>query len=206
MNRIDIEKELDNSQAAILLLPNNEYDDVIVETTKQLSGKKICYVTLNKTYSAIKELLKINNVDAKNIIFIDGITRNVKNPPDTDDCHFVDSPVAVTELSKNLLILLKQNFDYLVFDSLTNLFAYQRENSVEYFIQTLVDILEERGCRGVFFALKGSKSNNYNQLLEISQSNIFREKENRPLEGANVFTSRMTEGIAIIDLADDESK
>ena len=204
MSRIEIEKELVDSQAAILLLPNSEYDDVIVEMIKQLSGKKICYVTLNKTYSALKELLKSNNVDVKNIIFIDGITRNVKNPADMDDCHFVDSPVTVAELSKNLSILLKRDFDYLVFDSLTNLFAYQGESSVEYFIQTLVNILEERGCRGLFFALKRSKSNNYNQLSEIIQSDIFRQKENRPLEGADVFTSRMTEGIAIIDMADDK--
>jgi hypothetical protein len=206
MNKLEIKKELDTSQAAILLVPNIEYDDVIVDMARQLAGKKICYVTLNKTYSALKELLKFNNVDMNNIIFIDGITRNVKNPADMDDCRFMDSQITVTELSKNLAALLKQDFDYLVFDSITDLFTYQRKSSVEYFIQTLVNILEERNCRGVFFALKGFKSSNYDQFLEINQSATLQQKENLPFGGSDLFISRMTEGIAIIDLADERPK
>lgn len=206
MSKIEIKKELDNNQAAILLVPNIEYDDVIVDMARQLSGKKICYVTLNKTYSAIKELLELNHVDVKNIIFIDGITKNVKNIADIDDCHFVDSPVKVTELSKNLSTLLKQDFDYLVFDSITNLFTYQAKSSVEYFVQTLVSMLEERNCRGVFFALKRSKSDIYSPIIEIKQSDIFQQREDLPSEGLDLFASRMSEGIALIDIADDRSK
>lgn len=206
MSKIEIKKELDNNQAAILLVPNIEYDDVIVDMARQLSGKKICYVTLNKTYSALKELLKLNNVDVKNIIFIDGITKNVKNTADIDDCRFVDSPVMMSELSKNLSMLLKQDFDYLVFDSLTNLFTYQGKSSVEYFVQTLISMLEERGCRGIFFALKGSKSGVYNPIIEIKQSDILQQREDLPSEGLDIFTSRMSEGIAVIDLADGRSK
>lgn len=206
MSKIEIKKELDNNQAAILLVPNIEYDDVIVDMARQLSGKKICYVTLNKTYSALKELLKFNNIDINNIIFIDGITKNVKNPADLDDCHFMDSQITVTELSKNLSNLLRQDFDYLVFDSITDLFTYQGKSSVEYFIQTLVNILEERNCRGVFFALKGFRSSNYDQFLEINQSTTIQQKENLPFGGSDIFISRMTEGIAIIDLAEDKSK
>ena len=206
MNKIEIKKELDNSQAAIVLVPNIEYDDVIVEMAKQLSGKKICYVTLNKTYDALKELLKFNNVDVKNIIFIDGITRNVKNSADIGDCHFVDSPVNVTELSKNLSALLKQDFDYLVFDSLTNLFTYQGKSSVEHFVQTLMNTLEERGCRGVFFALKKAKSDIYNPVIEIRKSDIFEQRDDLPSEGLDILDSRISEGIAIIDLMEDKPK
>jgi hypothetical protein len=206
MSKIEIKKELDNNQAAILLVPNIEYDDVIVDMARQLAGKKICYVTLNKTYSAIKELLELNHVDVKNIIFIDGITKNVKNIADMEDCHFVDSPVKVTELSKNLSTLLKQDFDYLFLDSITNLFTYQGKSSVEYFVQTLVGMLEERGCRGVFFALKGSKSDVYSPIIEIKQSDIFQQRENLPSAGLDIFTSRLSEGIAVIDIVDDESK
>ena len=205
MSNIKIKKEIDDNQATILLVPNIDYDDVIVDMARQLSGKKICYVTLNKTYSALKELLKLNNVDVKNIIFIDGITRNVKNPADMDDCHFVDSPVTVADLSKNLSTLLRQDFDYLVFDSLSNLFTYQKKNSVEYFVQTLVSMLEERGCRGVFFALKGPKSSAYSPVIEI-KPDILQQREDLPSEGLDIFTSRLSEGIAVIDLADDESK
>jgi hypothetical protein len=206
MSKLEIKKELDNNQAAILLVPNIEYDDVIVDMARQLAGKKICYVTLNKTYSALKELLKFNNVDMNNITFIDGITRNVKNPADMDDCCFMDSQITVADLSKNLAAVLRQDFDYLVFDSITDLFTYQRKSSVEYFIQTLVTILEERNCRGVFFALKGFKSSNYDQFLEINQSVTLQQKENLPFGGSDLFISRMTEGIAIIDLADDRPK
>ncbi len=206
MSKVEIKKELDASQAAILLVPNIEYDDLIVDMARQLAGKKICYVTLNKTYSALKELLKFNNVDMNNIVFIDGITRNVTNPADMDDCRFMDSQITVTDLSKNLATLLKQDFDYLVFDSITDLFTYQRKSSVEYFIQTLVNILEERNCRGVFFALKGFKSSNYDQFLEINQSATLQQKESLPFGGSDLFISRMTEGIAIIDLADEKPK
>lgn len=181
-------------------MPDINYNDIVTDVVKQLHDKKTCYVTLNKTYNALKELLKINNADRENIVFIDGITKNVKNPPDVDDCYFIDS-LTVTELSKNISALLKHDFDYLVFDSLTNLFAYQGKASVEYFIQTLVNILTEKNCKGVFFAVKESKSyDGYNPLMEIRQPSRSQEEKNLLLDRENMFTSRISDGMTIIDL------
>jgi len=207
MSKLEIKKELDNNQAAILILHSVNYNDVIVDVAKQLSDKKTCYVTFNKTYDALKELLKVNNVDTKNIVFIDGITKNVKDSADRDDCRFIDSTIAVTELTKNISELLKHDFHYLVFDSLTNLFIYRGGGAVEYFIQTLVNnILTERNCRGVFFALKESKAYVYNPLMEIKQPDASQQVKNPLLDWSDVFTSRLSDGMTIIDMGSNGSK
>ncbi len=94
-----------------------------------------------------------------------------------------------------------QEFDYLVFDSLTNLFIYHGEAPVEHFIQNLVDLLAERNCRGIFFALKESITVSSNSpLMEITQPRSFQTDRDPFSNEENIWTSRISDGMNIIDL------
>ena len=40
------------------------------------TSKKICYISLNKTYNAIEDMLKKEKIDVKKFFFIDTISRS----------------------------------------------------------------------------------------------------------------------------------
>ncbi len=197
---IDIKKEGENNPNTLLLVPGVKYDNMVINVVKQLNNKKTCYITLNKTYDALTELLKTKNIDTEKFVFMDGITKNVRNISNTNNCYFIDPPSNLSDLSRNIYELLKNRFDYIVFDSLSNLFAYQKENAIEYFIQNLINILEESNCRGVFFALKDFKPYLPSPLIKLDKLSLSQDEKRSLLEGSYMFTSRMTEGMTIFDV------
>jgi hypothetical protein len=135
MTELGILKKLATNQTVLILTPNINYNDVIIHTTQEISrdNRRICYISLNKTYGALKEHLSAHNINLANTIFIDGITKNVKDDVEnTDDCIYIDSPIVPAELLQTISALLTKHYDFLVFDSLTNLITYQKEPSVEY--------------------------------------------------------------------------
>ncbi|MBW2965937.1 hypothetical protein KY342_02420, partial [Candidatus Woesearchaeota archaeon] len=68
---MDIKKELSSNQTILLIIGSLEYNDEIIRTIKQLSGKKICYITLNKTHNSLREIFKKAKVNMENLVFID---------------------------------------------------------------------------------------------------------------------------------------
>ncbi|MFH1682590.1 MAG: hypothetical protein ABIA37_02220 [Candidatus Woesearchaeota archaeon] len=151
---MDIKKELSSNQTVLLLMPSTEYNENIVEVVKQLSGKSVCYVTLNKTFDSLKELFEKKKIDTKNIVFIDAISKTIKKvPSQTDRCYFCSSPGALTEISLAVSKFLKHNFEYLIFDSLTNLLIYQKKVPVAQFVSTLVNRIKDSKTKAVFYAL-----------------------------------------------------
>ena len=68
---MNVIKQLSENQVILVLVPSMQYNDTILEVTKSLSKKKVCYVTLNKTFDSLKEIFKKNNVTMDNVIFID---------------------------------------------------------------------------------------------------------------------------------------
>ncbi|MBW2988700.1 hypothetical protein KY358_00115 [Candidatus Woesearchaeota archaeon] len=152
---MDIIKELSESQACLLLMPGMEYNSLILETIRQLSKKKVCYVTLNKTYDSLKELFRKNRANLANIVFIDAISKTIKKVPDqVEGCYFCSSPAALTELSLAITKVIKHNFDYLIFDSLTNLLVYTKKAPVAQFLSGLINKIRDTKVKAVFYSLK----------------------------------------------------
>lgn len=166
---MDIRKELSKNQIMLLLIPGAEYNDITVDIAKQLSGENMCYVTLNKTYSAIDEHLRREKADTDKVIYIDCISRLISETPDhKDNCYFVDSPGAVEDISNILSKFLghKAAFfpnlgpltvEYFIFDSLTNLTIYESKAKVIKFFLNLVTKIRDGKTRAVFYALKSDE-------------------------------------------------
>ncbi|HLC47312.1 MAG TPA: hypothetical protein VJI75_06325 [Candidatus Nanoarchaeia archaeon] len=153
---MDIIKELKKNQTILLLVPDTDYSEVIIQISRQLAAKKnVCYVTLNKTFNSLKETLDKKRVKIKHIVWVDAISRTItERPPQTEGCYFVSSPSALTELSLTIDRFLKHHFDYLLFDSVTNLLIYQDKAPVARFLSTIVNKIKATDCKAIFFALK----------------------------------------------------
>ena len=169
---VDLTKELAENQTILLVVPSSKYGDILIDTARQLSKKPTSYVTLNKSFQSLRDLFEKNRVNVKNILFIDAITKTIKDVEDrTDQCYFVSSPGALTDLSLIISNFLHHNFDYLIFDSLSSLMIYQEKAVVQKFVLNLVNKIKESKTRAVFYALSTKEHEDF-----IKQCSLFVDK------------------------------
>lgn len=169
---IDIKKELETHRTILFQMTGKEYNDIVENTVKDLSGDSICYVTINKTYKALKENFEEAGINTDNIIFLDAISGSIKETPtDKENIKFVDSPSSFTDLSLAISDLLKGDAKYLIFDSITNLLTYRDKETVEKFLSNIVNKVRGSDTRAVFYALQTSS-----QEELISKTSMFVDK------------------------------
>jgi len=154
VNKINITEEIVEYQSTLINIPHGKYNDIVSLIPKQLSGKRICYITLNKTYESLIEIFENENVDMNSIVFIDAITKSVNKVENTNNCYFISSPQALTELSIAIDAFLTLNFDYIILDSITTLLIYQKaEEPVIRFLTNIVNKIKKYNCKGIFYIL-----------------------------------------------------
>jgi len=169
---MDIKKELSENQTILLIMDSAEYNSEIISIVKKLDGKNIAYVTLNKTKDSLVELFKKNKIKTGNIVFIDAISKTIKSVPEqSDGVYYVSSPGALTELSLVISKFVRHNFDYLIFDSLTNLLVYESKAPVGKFVSSLVNKIKESKTKAIFYALSVKE-----QESLIKESGMFVDK------------------------------
>jgi len=170
--KIDIKKELSENQTILLIMSSTDYNKEIVDIVKKLPGKNIAYVTLNKTHDSLIELFKKNKIKTEDIVFIDAISKTIKSTPEqSEGVYYVSSPGAMTELSLVISKFFRHNFDYLIFDSLTNLLVYESKAPVAKFVSSLVNKAKESKTKAIFYALSVKE-----QESLIKESGMFVDK------------------------------
>jgi len=169
---MEINKELSQNQTILLIMSSTSYNKNIVNIVKKLSGKNIAYVTLNKTHNSLIELFKKNKIKTEKFVFVDAISKTIKSVPDqSEGVYYVSSPGALTELSLVISKFLKHDFDYLIFDSLTNLLVYESKAPVAKFVASLVNKIKESKTKAIFYALSVKE-----QEVLIKESGMFVDK------------------------------
>lgn len=183
MSLKELEK-LSNKFVVMLVLNSKNYLNGTIKVLKKLATKKMngIYVTANKPYSALIKQLKKSKVDTDKIYFIDLVTE--KEVKDADNCTFLKSPQALTELgiviSQAIKYLPNKN-KFLFFDSLSTLLIYNEAKVVSKFSLFLINKMNNEQIKGVLITVD-SKSNNdlYNQISPLCDNiiNLKRGKNN----------------------------
>ncbi|MBI2629498.1 hypothetical protein HYW76_00185 [Candidatus Pacearchaeota archaeon] len=169
---MNIKKELSNNQTILLIMSSADYNKEIVDIVKELSKSNIAYVTLNKTKDSLVELFKKNKIKTESIVFVDAISKTIKNVPDqSEGVYYCSSPGALTEISLVISKFVRHNFDYIIFDSLTNLLVYQSKAPVSKFVASLVNKIKESKTKAIFYALSVKE-----QEALIKESGMFVDK------------------------------
>jgi len=154
MGKIDIEKELAKNKIILLLIPSTEYNSLVLDNVKKLSKKSVCYITLNKTFDSLKELFTKSKVKMENVVFIDAISKTIKSVPDQGKgVYYIESPNSFTDISLQINSFLRHNYDYIVFDSLTNLLIYQKKDPVAKFLSTIINKIRDSKTSAIFYCL-----------------------------------------------------
>jgi hypothetical protein len=158
---MNIISELNKSQTLLLLVSSEKSHKISLDFAKSLSKKKTLYITINKTYDSLKEELTKNKTNLNNVLFIDCISSTIKkSPKNSENCFYVSSPGALTEIALAITKLnSKQEYDYLVFDSVSGLEVYRKPDMISKFISSLINKLKSGKTKSVFF-ITGLNENN----------------------------------------------
>jgi archaellum biogenesis ATPase FlaH len=147
-------EKLSSGQVSLLLMQDADYNTEMIKAIRSLKGKSICYVTTNKTFDSLKEDFKSKKVSIEKTVFVDAISKSFKKVPDSaDQVYYVSSPGALTELSLVIGKFLRHEFDYLVFDSLTNLVTYTKESTAIRFVKNLIDKIKKTKTKAIFYCM-----------------------------------------------------
>lgn len=153
---IDFGKEIHDNEVLVVVCSEN-YQKILMDVIKEAEKRfeKLCFVTLNKPYNNLAEILKKNNIDIKKFSFIDAITSTVVKPGSAKNCVFVTAPNALTEL--NIAITKEcKNFNprLFIFDSLSNLLVYEKGPVLIEFVHSVIQSVKMYKIKIIFTALK----------------------------------------------------
>ncbi|KYK27359.1 hypothetical protein AYK26_03815 [Euryarchaeota archaeon SM23-78] len=154
---MDLIEEVKNKQIVLVVLPKTQYTNKLIEVVKAVDvvSNKVCYVCLNKPYNSIIDNLKANNLDLDKYFFIDVLTSTVKTPEPTDNCEFVQSPSALTDISLAFTKAVQEmNCNNVLFDAISTLTIYQDIGEIIKFTQNLMTKARVSGVKSVYIALK----------------------------------------------------
>ncbi|MFH0874633.1 MAG: hypothetical protein V1859_01760 [archaeon] len=152
-----IKEDLLNSEVTLVVMSKGNYIKNSQELLSLVSSisNKVCYVTLNKPSNTIVNALKSRNIEASKFYFVDAITNTVQSTTNTNNCTYISSPTALTDISLAFSEgLSDKGCDNAIFDTISTLIVYQDINSVIKFTHNLITKIRVLGKKSVFVALK----------------------------------------------------
>lgn len=156
---LDLKKEVGNHTVLILVIPNDTYTECLIEIAKHAGRiyRNICYVSLNKLFPALIRSLTNNEVDTSRFFFIDAITKSaLPGIQDTSNCRYVTSASMLQELAVTINDEInKEVYEALIFDSLSTLQIYNKEDVVTEFTKYMIARLRLSHCITLLTCLEG---------------------------------------------------
>ena len=149
----------------LLIVQRENYNDIALGITAETSreSNRICYVTLNKTYNAILQMLKDKGIETKNFFFIDTITPTLMTVKETPRVSFVESLGSGSSLGDLMneirSLVIGSQVDTIIFDSLSSLIIYIGEEKTLWWLNDLISFLEKNNISILLFALEGDADN-----------------------------------------------
>jgi hypothetical protein len=161
----DLKKVIGNNVVAVLVIPNDAYSECLIEIARQVGSnyQKTCYVSLNKLYSALVTSFRNNKVNTNGFFFIDAITRSaLPGVVDTESCKFVDSASDLQEIGVAINDeISKESYNTLIFDSLSTLQIYNKDDIVTEFTKFMIARLRLSNCVTFLACLEGDTNSKF---------------------------------------------
>ena len=149
---MDLKQELTSNKVVLLTLENVNYKTGVLELLKSFSGDKVIYVVLNKSYAPVDRDFNKNGIDTQNFYYVN-MARGEGKKEQSPKAYQLDSTSALTELSIVIDRLLKEGYNYLLFDSITNLLVYNNADKTKKFMIDLTNKIKNSPSSGAYYAL-----------------------------------------------------
>jgi KaiC/GvpD/RAD55 family RecA-like ATPase len=159
---MNLRKELENDSSTVLLILNvQQYFEGIVKVMELFCNDLALpgiYVTVNKPYGTLQELLRDRSIDTSQLYFIDAVSQTVTQPRLVNrNVTYLPNPQSLTEISLAVDTAAEQlpaGRKFLVLDSLSTLLIYNDTNTVAKFAHFLTMKMRAANTRGILVALR----------------------------------------------------
>lgn len=152
-----LKDDIGDKQIILIVMSKSDYLIKSSEVVKCVAenNSKICYVALNKPYNSIINSMTQNNIDSNKFYFIDVLTATVSTPPEVDNCTFVESPNAITDLSISFAQAMDEKLCVnSIFDAISSMIIHESEATVVKLTQNLMTRIRVNNKKSVFITLK----------------------------------------------------
>jgi len=164
-------KKLPDNFVVMAIVPFKNFEDVNIHLVSLLSDRynsKGSYITINKPYKSMVKIFEKENINTRNMFFIDCITKELKERANAKNCYFVGSPSNLTEIAIALDPVFKNGKHKFVFlDSLDTLTVYNPVENVIKFAHFLTSKVRLHDLSGVFLAVH--ENSDEKLMMELAQ-------------------------------------
>jgi len=151
---------IEKDSITLVIAESSKYIDVIVKLLRFIGTQKysVIYVTVNRPYESLIELLNSKGISYSRIFFIDAITPTLGGKPRRlKNCIFVASPSNLTDLGialEQAITSLGQTNKLLIFDSMSTIAIYHNLQTVLQFGHFLTVRVRLHKVQGVLLAIE----------------------------------------------------
>jgi hypothetical protein len=148
------------NQSIGILLPGTNYSDLIQALFEYIQDRPEdawVYVTVTKPYETLVREFEFLS-EAKNIKFIDCISRAAGITKPSSNCIYIESPTMLEKLGLDIMNVFKEVDEdtkkYLILDSLSNLIIYNDADIVTEFFYHIVNRTRAKGIHTISLAIE----------------------------------------------------
>lgn len=159
VNSITNKENLNMSNLIVISSDSKDIFSKSIYKSACRKNTKCIFVSYSKTYENLKKAID-NNTDE--IKILDCISQN-------DNEFMISSPDSLTELSIKINnIIVSNNIDYFILDSIDNMLRYNTKSDVERFIVYLKNRLTSYNIKSIYFLYENKE--NLDTLENVSQT------------------------------------
>lgn len=151
-------KTIEKNQTTIMVCKTISHEDALMSLCKSLKKKfkRTCIVNANTPYSTLIEKLKEKNIDYSKFYFVDCVSSSFLKQVRSNQCTFISSPHALTELAIALSNLPKE-IDLVILDSFSGLAFYNDEQPTLRFLNSVTSRFRKKTLKAVYFVVGETK-------------------------------------------------
>ncbi len=159
-----------DNQILLCVVDHEKYQEFVADFTKNYLDSDISsYISLSRPYQSLVSNFKKMKVDTDSIFFIDTSTKMTgKTDIQADNCLFIESPSALTNLSIAVgKVVEASEPQYIFFDSLSALLIYNPEQMIIKFTKDLINKIRAKNSKMVLVCLNGKDEANIIEKISM---------------------------------------
>jgi len=150
---MNIEKEVKENQSLLFLIPKSNYSAKLIEIVKSLNKnfKKICYVSLNRSYKNLKKYLTKNKINFNKFSVI-GLNKYTKEQDEIENYRDIGSANNLGGINVAFSDFVYGGCKIFLFDSISDMIIHVKENELLQFIHTMIIKAKIANTQVIFLA------------------------------------------------------
>lgn len=174
MASIEDIKDLDSGEVVFLKLKSNDLREVSMNLTEKIikNGDLVIYVSFTKQVTKLKDILNDRDVNVKQALFFDCLTKSIGTAPDRAENTVFFQPSGLTNIQMKLEDAIESipedRTGYIIIDSVDGATTYNKEKTLRKFIKSITAKMRSWDAQSVLIGLEEGMENSMEGELKKS--------------------------------------